>query len=73
MNQTKWFNAEQSESYGLVNRVTSDLLPAGVGYTAIYEDGSVLSYPASVPGKLPPNLADLLGGMKFPTAAPGPN
>ena len=73
MNRTTWFTAEQSRSYGLVKTVTADLLPVGVGYTAIYEDGSVRSYPGSVPNTLPPNLADLLGGMKFPTAAPGPN
>jgi ATP-dependent Clp protease, protease subunit len=67
MNRTTWFNAQQSQSYGLVKTVTTDLLPAGIGYTAIYEDGTIRICPTQSP-----NLADMFG-MKFPTVAPNPN
>jgi ATP-dependent Clp protease protease subunit len=73
INQTKWFNAEQSQSYGLVQTVKPDLFPAGVGYTAIYEDGTVRLCPASTLTTPPPNLASLVPGMNFSAAALGSN
>lgn len=66
MNQTTWFNAEQSKTYGLVNAVTTNLLPAGAEVTAIHEDGTVCISPP----RKSPDLASLFPGLNLP-AIPG--
>jgi ATP-dependent Clp protease protease subunit len=69
MNRTTWFNAQQSQSYGLVNTVVTELLPPHTELTAIYEDGTVRTYtPSTSRIQKLPDLAAL--GLKFP-AAPG--
>jgi ATP-dependent Clp protease, protease subunit len=62
MNQTTWFNAEQSKTYGLVNAVTTNLLPAGAEVTAIHEDGTVCISPP----RKSPDLASLFPGLNLP-------
>lgn len=66
MNRTTWLDAEQSKAYGLVNTVTTDLLPPGVELTAIYEDGTVRVYPATQQG---PSLAEVLAQGRIKVAA----
>lgn len=68
MNQTKYFNAEQSVSYGLVHKVVTNLFPAGTGYTVIEEDGTVQT--VSPEPKLPPDIANLLSGIKLSSSVP---
>jgi ATP-dependent Clp protease protease subunit len=68
MNQTKYFNAAQSISYGLVHKVVTNLFPAGTGYTVIEEDGSVQTF--SPEPKLPPDIANLLSGIKLSSSVP---
>jgi ATP-dependent Clp protease, protease subunit len=63
MGRTTWLNAQQSQSYGLVNSVVTDLLPPDTDLTAISEDGSVRTYSPSTARiqKLPPGLLASLG------------
>jgi len=69
MNRTTWLNAQQSQSYGLVNTVVADLLPLDTELTAIYEDGSVRTYTPS--GSRIQKLPDLAAlGLNLP-ATPG--
>jgi hypothetical protein len=63
MNQTTWFNAEQAKAYGLVNEVTTDLLPEDAELTAIYEDGTIRVCPA----RQPSDLTKLLAAINLPT------
>ena len=70
MNRITRFNAQQSQAYGLVNTVVTDLLPPDTELTAIYEDGAVQKYqPGAVARiqKVPDLMATL--GLSFP--APG--
>jgi ATP-dependent Clp protease, protease subunit len=69
MNRTTWLNAQQSQTYGLVNTVITDLLPPDTDLTAISEDGTVRYYaPSTSRIQRVPDLAAL--GLKFP-ATPG--
>src|SRR5260221_13618977 len=38
VNQTRFFNAEQSLSYGLVTKIVTNFFPAGTTYTVVDED-----------------------------------
>jgi ATP-dependent Clp protease protease subunit len=71
---TTRLNAQQSQSYGLVNNVVTELLPPDTELTAIYEDGSVQKFPPSAAAriqKLPDLMATL--NLSFPgaTGTPG--
>jgi ATP-dependent protease ClpP protease subunit len=68
MMQTRHFSAEQSVEYGLVDKVVTNLFPAGAGYTVIEEDGTVQTF--SPEPKLPPDIANLLSGIKLSSSVP---
>jgi hypothetical protein len=68
---TKWFNAEQSQEYGLVHKVVTNLFPAGTGYTVVEEDGTVRDV-ARTPQqpRMTPEIETLLAGKMFPGKGP---
>jgi ATP-dependent Clp protease protease subunit len=68
MKRTTRFNAEQSIAYGLVNRVVTDLFPAGTAYTTIDEEGNVRHCPAEVPDPRSSSISDILAGLKLSSA-----
>ena len=79
MLSTTRLNAEQSQSYGLVNTVVTNLLPPDTELTVIYEDGTVRTHAptASRINKIP-NLSALFGGSGLkaadsPAMPSGPN
>jgi ATP-dependent Clp protease protease subunit len=63
MNQTRYFNAEESLSYGLVTGVVTNFFPAGTPYTVVEEDGTVRE---CVP-KSSSDVSDLLLELGLPT------
>jgi ATP-dependent Clp protease, protease subunit len=71
MNQTKYFNAEQSISYGLVHKVVTNLFPAGTGYTVIEEDGTVRVVDPTP--RIDPSIDALLTGKMFPNLSAMPS
>jgi ATP-dependent Clp protease, protease subunit len=71
MEQTKWFNAEQSQAYGLVHTVVTNLFPAGTGYTVVEEDGTVRDVTRALPqARMSPDIEALLSGKMFPGNGP---
>jgi ATP-dependent Clp protease protease subunit len=76
MHRPTWFNAQQSQAYGLLNNVVTDLLPPDTDLTAIYEDGTVRTHTPSTSRMLKlPDLASfkLPGAPGMPSIPAGPN
>ncbi len=64
MNQTRFFNAEQSLSYGLVTKVVTNFFPAGTTYTVVDEDGTVTPF-----GPAPRAITKAIDTLKMPPSS----